>query len=109
MILNRKNNYKLITDEDTLKSWIKNIEATGIVSIDTETTSLDATSAKLVGVSLAINAGKAVYIPINHQSKEGPITAKKINQLDEKLVLSLLKPVMEDPSIIKIGQNMESK
>ena len=102
-----KNNYKLITDENTLKSWIKNIEATGIVSIDTETTSLDATSAKLVGVSLAIEAGKAVYIPINHQSKEGPIVAKKINQLDEKLVLSLLKPIMEDPSIIKIGQNIK--
>ena len=57
-----KNNYKLITDENTLKSWIKNIEATGIVSIDTETTSLDATSAKLVGISLAIEPGKAVYI-----------------------------------------------
>ena len=102
-----KNNYKLITDENTLKSWIKNIEATGIVSIDTETTSLDATSAKLVGVSLAIEPGKAVYIPINHQSKEGPIVAKKINQLDEKLVISLLKPIMEDPSIIKIGQNIK--
>ena len=60
-----------------------------------------------MGISLAIEPGKAVYIPINHQSKEGPIVEKKINQLDEKLVLSLLKPIMEDPSIIKIGQNIK--
>ena len=103
----KKNNYKLVTDEQVLIGWLKNIEITGIVSIDTETTSIDAVSAQLVGISLSIEPGNAIYIPLNHKSKEGGLIADKINQLDTKLVLSLLKPILEDPSIIKIGQNIK--
>jgi len=104
---NIKNNYKLVTDEQALISWIKNIEKKGIVSIDTETTSIDAVSAQLVGISLAIEPGNAIYIPLNHKSKEGGLIAEKINQLDTKLVLTLLKPMLADPAIIKIGQNIK--
>ena len=103
----KKNNYKLVTDEQVLISWIKNIEIKGIVSIDTETTSIDAVSAELVGISLSIEPGNAIYIPLNHKSKEGGLIADKINQLDTDLVLSLLKPILEDASIIKIGQNIK--
>ena len=103
----KKNNYKLVTDEQVLISWLKNIEINGIVSIDTETTSIDAVSAQLVGISLSIEPGNAIYIPLNHKSKEGGLIADKINQLDTNLVLSLLKPILEDPSIIKIGQNIK--
>ena len=103
----KKNNYKLVTDEQVLISWIKNIEIKGIVSIDTETTSIDAVSAELVGISLSIEPGNAIYIPLNHKSKEGGLIADKINQLDTDLVLSLLKPILEDVSIIKIGQNIK--
>ena len=103
----KKNNYKLVTDEQVLVTWLKNIEINGIVSIDTETTSIDAVSAQLVGISLSIEPGNAIYIPLNHKSKEGGLIADKINQLDTNLVLSLLKPILEDPSIIKIGQNIK--
>ena len=103
----KKNNYKLVTDEQVLVTWLKNIELNGIVSIDTETTSIDAVSAQLVGISLSIEPGNAIYIPLNHKSKEGGLIADKINQLDTNLVLSLLKPILEDPSIIKIGQNIK--
>jgi DNA polymerase-1 len=103
----KKNNYKLVTDEQVLIGWLKNIEITGIVSIDTETTSIDAVSAQLVGISLSIEPGNAIYIPLNHKSKEGGLIADKINQLDTNLVLSLLKPILEDASIIKIGQNIK--
>ena len=103
----KKNNYKLVTDEQVLVTWLKNIEINGIVSIDTETTSIDAVSAQLVGISLSIEPGNAIYIPLNHKSKEGGLIADKINQLDTNLVLSLLKPILEDASIIKIGQNIK--
>ncbi|MDG2000828.1 MAG: DNA polymerase I [Alphaproteobacteria bacterium] len=103
----KKNNYKLVTDEQVLIGWLKNIDITGIVSIDTETTSIDAVSAQLVGISLSIEPGNAIYIPLNHKSKEGGLIADKINQLDTNLVLSLLKPILEDASIIKIGQNIK--
>ena len=103
----KKNNYKLVTDEQVLIGWLKNIEINGIVSIDTETTSIDAVSAQLVGISLSIEPGNAIYIPLNHKSKEGGLIADKINQLDTNLVLSLLKPILEDASIIKIGQNIK--
>ncbi|MFP6779545.1 MAG: DNA polymerase I [Alphaproteobacteria bacterium] len=103
----KKNNYQLVTDEQVLISWIKNIVIKGIVSIDTETTSIDAVSAELVGISLSIEPGNAIYIPLNHKSKEGGLIADKINQLDTDLVLSLLKPILEDVSIIKIGQNIK--
>ncbi len=101
------NTYQLVTDEDILLSWVKNIENKGIVSVDTETTSIDSVSAKLVGISLAIEPGNAIYIPLNHKSKEGEFTSKTIKQLDEGVVLSLLKPILENPSIIKIGQNIK--
>ena len=101
------NKYQLVTDENMLLSWVKNIENVGIVSVDTETTSIDAVSAQLVGISLATEPGNAIYIPLKHKSKEGALTSKIIKQLDEELVLSLLKPIMENPSIIKIGQNIK--
>ncbi|MBH87883.1 MAG: DNA polymerase I [Pelagibacterales bacterium] len=101
------NTYQLVTDENILLSWIKNIENKGIVSVDTETTSIDAVSAQLVGISLAIEPGNAIYIPLNHKSKESAHNRKNIKQLDTDLVLSILKPIMENPSIIKIGQNIK--
>ena len=100
-------NYKLITEEQDLINWIKAIYIEGIVAVDTETTSIDSVSAELVGISLAIDQGKAIYIPLNHKSIEGELLGKKIKQIDVKNALSILKPVLEDPSIIKIGQNIK--
>jgi len=93
-----KKNYFLIENENDLKKWIIQAEEKGEFSIDVETTSLDPHQAKLVGISISIDIGKAGYIPIGHI---------KGNNFDENKVLKILKPVLEDPSIKKIGQNIK--
>ena len=100
-------NYKLITEEKDLINWVRGIYLKGIVAVDTETTSIDSVSAELVGVSLSFEPGNAIYIPLAHKSKEGAIIAEEIKQIDVNKALSILKPVLEDPSIIKIGQNIK--
>ena len=93
-----KNNYFLITDPKEIDDWITAAEETGEVAVDTETTSLDPHQADLVGISLSHKIGKACYIPMGHNSE------KCINK---DLVLKKLKPLLEDPSIKKIGQNIK--
>ena len=100
-------NYKLITEEKDLINWVRGVYLRGIVAVDTETTSIDSVSADLVGVSLSFEPGNAIYIPLAHKSKEGAIIAEEIKQIDINKALSILKPVLEDPSIIKIGQNIK--
>ena len=100
-------NYKLITEEKDLINWVRGIYLKGIVAVDTETTSIDSVSAELVGVSLSFEPGNAIYIPLAHKSKEGAIIAEEIKQIDVNKALSILKPFLEDPSIIKIGQNIK--
>ena len=93
-----KNDYHLITDLDEIDDWIKEAEDKGEVAVDTETSSLDPHQANLIGLSLSTQIGKACYIPIGHNSK------KSINK---DKVLEKLKPLLEDPSIKKIGQNIK--
>ena len=93
-----KNEYYLITDPEEIDSWIKEAEEVGEVAVDTETSSLDPHQADLVGVSLCSKIGKACYIPIKHNSK------KCINK---EIVIKKLKPLLEDSSIKKIGQNIK--
>ena len=93
-----KKNYEIIKSEDEIKRWLNEAEEFGELSIDTETTSLDPHQAKLVGISLSTKIGKAAYIPIGH---------KKGENLNETNVLKKLKPILEDKSIKKIGQNIK--
>ena len=93
-----KKNYFLITDQSKIDNWIKEAEEIGEVAVDTETNSLDPHQADLVGVSLSSKIGKACYIPIGHNSKKC---------IDKDIVLKKLKPLLEDPSIKKIGQNIK--
>ena len=93
-----KKNYSLISEIDELDDWIKEAEEVGELAIDTETTSVDPHQASLVGISISSKVGKACYIPVGHKSKKN---------LDKKSVLSKLKPLLEDPSIKKIGQNIK--
>ena len=93
-----KKNYFLITDHSKIDAWIKEAEEIGEVAVDTETNSLDPHQADLVGVSLSSKIGKACYIPIGHNSKKC---------IDKDIVLKKLKPLLEDPSIKKIGQNIK--
>ena len=90
--------YKLIENENEIEKWLKEAEENGELAIDTETTSLDPHQADLVGISLSTKIGHACYIPISHKSKKN---------LNEKLVIKKIKPILEDKSIKKIGQNIK--
>jgi DNA polymerase-1 len=142
----RHNDYTLITDAAVLKQWIAHAYDTGVLAVDTETTSLNPTRAKLVGISISPEIGKAAYIPVGHVNApsdlfsssprppagggtEGggipssfaqnpnippPLTPPPAAQAGENLkqmpladAIALLKPVLEDPSILKIGHNIK--
>jgi DNA polymerase I len=93
-----KKNYHLIKNENELDQWIQEAEETGELAIDTETSSLDPHQANLVGISISTKIGKACYVPIGHKSKG---CLKKSN------VIEKLKPLLEDKSVKKIGQNIK--
>jgi len=93
-----KENYHLIKNEVELQKWLKAAEDKGEFAIDTETNSLDAHQAKLVGISMSHAIGKGCYIPTGH---------KNFKNLDETKILKILKPYLEDKSIKKIGQNIK--
>ena len=93
-----KKNYYLIKNLKEIDNWIIEAEELGAVAVDTETSSLDPHQADLIGISLCSRIGKACYIPLGHNSKKN---------LDKEIVLKKLKPLLEDPSIKKIGQNIK--
>ena len=93
-----KKNYHLIKDLKEIDDWINEAEEVGEVAVDTETSSLDPHQADLIGVSLSSKIGKACYIPLGHNSQKN---------LNKELVLKKLKPLLEDSSIKKIGQNIK--
>jgi len=102
--------YTAVTDAEALAGWIAAIREAGFVAIDTETTSLDEMQAELVGISLSVAPGRACYIPVGHTSGAGDLfgaSARVPGQMDADAVLKALKPVLEDPAILKIGQNMK--
>ncbi|MCL4066669.1 DNA polymerase I [Pseudomonas sp. GX19020] len=102
--------YVTITDHATLDAWIARIREIGHVAVDTETTSLDEMQADLVGISLSVDTGIAAYIPLAHVKGGDDLfgAAERVaGQLDPAEVLAKLKPVLEDPSILKIGQNIK--
>ncbi|HEV7659016.1 MAG TPA: DNA polymerase I [Allosphingosinicella sp.] len=97
--------YETVTDEAALARWIADIERLGRVAIDTETDGRDCVSARLVGISLATECGKACYIPLEHGGDD--MFAERPEQLPAALVLERLKPLLEDPAILKIGHNLK--
>lgn len=102
--------YECLRDRAALDRWIAHITDIGHVAVDTETTSLDEMQADLVGISLSVDAGKACYIPVGHTTGGGDLfgaTARAEGQLPLAEVLAALKPLLEDPAILKIGQNMK--
>jgi len=97
--------YETVVDEAALDRWLADISATGRVAIDTETDGRDCVSAKLVGISLATHPNKACYIPLEHGGDD--LLAERPPQLPAALVLERLKPLLEDPAILKIGHNLK--
>jgi len=114
--------YQLVTGIDQLDSWIAAARAQGYVSIDTETTSLDAAAADLVGIALAVQPGRACYIPLRHvapgqadrQAAQHGLDFHQADarpappaQLDLDCVMARLRPLLSDESVLKIGHNLK--
>ena len=106
--------YELVQTEEALERWIAAAYGNGFFAVDTETTSLDTMQAELVGVSLAIEPGAACYIPVAHVAPNGQggldlgdLAAEEPEQLSREHVLARLKPLLEDPGVLKIGQNLK--
>ena len=102
--------YETVRDAARLEHWIAEATLARRVAFDTETTSLDAMRADLVGFSLATAPGKACYVPLGHNAGAGDLfggSGLVEGQLDLKTALAVLKPLLEDPSVLKIGQNLK--
>ena len=93
--------YQTVLTQSQLDTWLDKIKVAELVAVDTETTSLDYMQALLVGVSIAVKPGEAAYIPFGHDYLGAP------KQLEKDAVLAQLKPLLEDPGIKKVGQNLK--
>lgn len=104
-----RDGYEMVTDMDRLRSWVADARETGIVAFDTETTSLDSMQAELVGFSLATAPGKACYVPLQHRTQDADLFGGGLveGQIPVRDAISVIKPLLEDPSVLKIGQNVK--
>ena len=93
--------YSVITDQNELDTWIERLRRASLFAFDSETTSLRYMDAEIVGVSFAVEAGEAAYVPLAHDYMGAP------DQLDRDTVLAQLKPLLEDPAQPKLGQNLK--
>jgi DNA polymerase I len=102
--------YECVASAEALQVWIDRIYARGYVAVDTETTSLDEMRAELVGISLCVEPGQACYIPLRHSEGGDDLFGTSTlteGQMPADLALQMLRPMLEDGSILKIGQNMK--
>ncbi|ABZ78760.1 DNA polymerase I [Shewanella halifaxensis HAW-EB4] len=93
--------YDIILTLEQLDRWIEKLKSAELIAIDTETTSLNYMEAKLVGISFAVEAGKAAYLPLAHDYIDAP------EQLDKAVVFEKLQPLLEDENLKKVGQNLK--
>ncbi|CAI8167599.1 MAG: DNA polymerase I [Cellvibrionales bacterium UBA7375] len=93
--------YETILDEQQFEMWLQTLQSSTLFALDTETTSLDYMVADLIGVSFAVEPGSAAYIPFGHDYLGAP------EQLSSDVVLNALKPILENPKIKKVGQNLK--
>ncbi|MGW8247592.1 MAG: DNA polymerase I [Acidiferrobacterales bacterium] len=93
--------YETVLDESQLDEWVQRLKAAELIAFDTETTSLQATQAQLVGLSFTVEAGSAAYVPVGHNYPGAP------TQIPLDTVLAKLKPILEDETRAKVGQNLK--
>ena len=93
--------YDIVTEQAALEAWLERLRDAELFAFDTETTSLNYMEAQVVGVSFAVEAGEAAYVPLAHDYLGAP------EQLDRARVLAQLKPLLEDPDQAKVGQNLK--
>ncbi|MCQ1057909.1 DNA polymerase I [Photobacterium sp. DNB23_23_1] len=96
-----RSGYETVLDEAAFNQWLETLNSADVVAFDTETDGLDYMTANLVGVSFAVEEGKAAYVPVAHDYLDAP------TQLDRDWVLAQLKPLLEDPERAKVGQNLK--
>lgn len=100
--------YETVFDAGALHKWIDAARARGLIAVDTETDSLDAMRANLVGISLSTAAGAACYIPLGHGAKGLALDDADVSrQMPLEKAIAVLKPLLEDPAVLKIGQNIK--
>jgi DNA polymerase-1 len=112
-----KRAYELIATRQALEGWVADARQAGIVAVDTETTSVDSMRARLVGVSLALGNGRACYIPLAHKTaggqgsldlgQDGGAEEDAPAQIPFDEAVAVLKPLLKDPSVLKVGQNIK--
>ncbi|MGZ0077343.1 DNA polymerase I [Methylomonas sp. YC3] len=93
--------YQTILTQADFNTWLNKLQKAELFAFDTETTSLNYSDAQIVGVSFAVDAGQAAYLPVAHDYPGAPV------QLDRQTVLDALKPLLEDPKKAKLGQNLK--
>ncbi|HYE27158.1 MAG TPA: DNA polymerase I [Allosphingosinicella sp.] len=97
--------YVTVTTEAELDRWIAEASANGLVAIDTETDGYDCVTATLVGISLATECGKACYVPLEHGGHD--LLSERPDQIPAAVALAKLKPLLEDPAVLKVGHNFK--
>ena len=105
-----RSRYEAVRTLDRLKAWVARAGTAGVVAVDTETTSLDPMQAELVGLSLAVGPNEACYVPLTHKDGDGAgLFAGGIapDQIPVRDALAALKPLLEDPAVLKVGQNLK--
>lgn len=105
-----RDHYMLVQDKGALQRWIARGVETGVIAFDTETTNLSPTKAELVGISLAVAPGEACYIPVGHRAAGGGLDLDgngAIQQLKPAVALADLIPLLTDPAVLKVGQNIK--
>ncbi|MGE3477773.1 MAG: 5'-3' exonuclease H3TH domain-containing protein, partial [Rhodospirillaceae bacterium] len=110
-----KSVYELVQTEAALKLWIDRARNAGVVAFDTETTSLDAMRARLVGFSMSVEPGRACYVPLTHGAPAGQASldldqakpAEAPKQIPLERAMALLRPLLADPGVLKVGHNLK--
>ena len=97
--------YETVTTEDALARWVADAQAAGVIGIDTETDSLDARRAKMVGFSIATAPGRACYVPIRHGDSGDMLSGPAPAQIVPERAFAILRPLLEDPSVLKVFQH----
>ena len=97
--------YETVTTIDALHRWIAEARTAGVMGFDTETDSLDALKAQLVGLSIAVAPGRACYVPLRHEGSGDLMGSGTPDQIDHDAAMAALKPLLQDPSVLKVLHN----
>jgi DNA polymerase I len=97
--------YETVTTIEALRAWIAEARSAGVMGFDTETDSLDALKAQLVGLSIATAPGRACYVPLRHEGSGDLMGTGTPDQIDHDLAMAELKPLLQDPSVLKVLHN----